>query len=149
MLLSEGTWTGRGRFLRHGQSLGTLVELAFEVVSDVHGHHCEGTLKIDGMGEQMLEAHIVPDDTGLFDVMLSGEFPGLKGTAKLESEPNMGMLWSAAGASASFALFSLPRGCGCRGFWRFEERLLTWEIAMQRLRQRSRGANVVSLRPRR
>jgi hypothetical protein len=149
MLLSEGTWTGRGRYLHHGQSLGTLVELAFNVVSDVHGNHCEGTLKIDGMGEHTLAIHIVPDDTGLYDVTLSGGFADLRGTAKLESEPNMGMLWNDTGAVASFALFSTPRGCGCRGFWRFGERFLTWEIALQRLRQTSRGANVVSLRPRR
>lgn len=156
MLLTDGRWTGRGRYLFHGQSLGIGVQTQFRVTSDDHGLHVEGSLDAQQQPSREFALRVVPDDTGLFEMTAQGFGPALQGTAKLASEPNMGMLWAdAVDRQVSFSVFAVPDGYGCRGFARDESGLITWELSL-RLEgaQTGRGpspnkTNVVSLRPRR
>jgi len=151
MLIMPGAWKGRGRFLYQGQSLGSVVEVAFQASRDTFGEHIEGTISPEASAAFPFSVHIVEDETGTFEVTVSGG-PALSGTAKLESEPNLAMLWSEDGSSmASVALFSTSRGCGCRGFHRRPVGVLTWELVLnadQPTQLGSRGGNVVSLRRR-
>ena len=148
MLITPGAWQGRGRFLYQGDSLGTVVNLGFEASRDQHGEHLEGTISPEGSDAFEFSAHIVEDDGGTFEIAVSGG-PALSGTAKLESEPNLAMLWSEDGLSmASVALFSTGRGLGCRGFHRRPIGVLTWEVVLTQNTPVSRGGNVVSLRRR-
>lgn len=145
MLITPGSWKGRGRFLYQGESLGSVVELEFQASRDTHGEHIEGTISPETGAAFPFAVHVVEDDTGTFQVTASGG-PALEGTAKLESEPNLAMLWSEDGSSmASVALFSTPRGCGCRGFHRRPVGVLTWEIVLTANQPAQRGGNVVSL----
>lgn len=148
MLITPGAWKGRGRFLYQGQSLGTVVEVDFEASRDTHGEHLEGNIRPESGDAIEFAVHVVEDDGGTFEVSVSGG-PALSGTAKLESEPNLVMLWSEDGASmASVAFFSTSRGCGCRGFHRRPAGVLTWEIVLTPDNPVQRGSNVVSLRQR-
>lgn len=149
MLITPGGWKGRGRFLYEGQSLGTVVELSFQASRDTHGEHLEGTLLPEGGAAFEFAVRVLENDTGTFDVTLSGLSSALDGTAKLESEPNLAMLWSEDGsAMASVALFSTSRGYGCRGFHRRNVGVLTWELVLTPDNPVPRGSNVVSLRRR-
>lgn len=145
MLIKPGDWKGRGRFLYQGESLGSVVELEFRASRDTHGEHIEGTISPETGDAFPFAVHVVEDDTGTFQITASGG-PSLEGTAKLESEPNLAMLWSEDGSSmASVALFSTSRGCGCRGFHRRPAGVLTWEIVLTADQPAQRGGNVVSL----
>ena len=149
MLIGTGSWTGRGRFLYQGQSLGSVVELSFEASADAHGEHLEGSLQAEGGAATEFAIRCVEDETGTFTVTASGVSPQLQGTAKLESEPNLAMLWTEDGSSmASVALFSTSRGLGCRGFYRRPVGVLTWELVLTPSNPVRRGSNVVSLRRR-
>jgi len=155
MLLTDGRWTGRGRYLFHGQSLGIGLQTQFQVTSDDHGLHVEGSLDAQQQASREFALRVIPDDTGLFEMTAQGFGPALQGTAKLASEPNMGMLWAEAlNRHVSFSVFVVPDGYGCRGFSRDESGLITWELSLRmegvqasKGQRRSRG-NVVSLRPR-
>lgn len=153
MILTDGDWQGRGRFLHRGQSLGIVVNTRFALSRDDHGDHLKGQLSIEGADEFAFDVRVIPDETGTYDVTFHGAKVDLQGTAKLESEPNMGMLFSDQGLVMSFALFSTSGGCGCRGFLRDGERFVTWEMALERVRAstgaRGGGGNVVSLQGRR
>jgi len=147
MLIGSGHWTGRGRFLYEGQSLGTVVELRFESVRDTHGEHLEGTLQPEGGDAHDFAVRILEDETGTFTVTAAGMSPHLVGTAKLESEPHLAMLWSEDGAAmASVAFFSTGRGVGCRGFYRRPVGVVTWELVLTPNVPVRRGNNVVTLR---
>ncbi len=148
MLITPGAWKGRGRFLYQGQSLGMIVELDFQASKDEYGEHLEGTIRPESGAAFEFAVRVVADDNGTFEVTASGG-PALRGTAKLESEPNLAMLWSEDGLSmATVALFSIKRGYGCRGFHRRPAGLLTWEIVLTPVNLVQRGSNVVSLRRR-
>lgn len=150
MLIKPGRWKGQGRFLYQGQSLGTVVNVQFVASRDDYGEHLEGHITPEG-GSQALEfaVRIVEDDSGTFELTASGLAQALSGTAKLESEPNMAMLWSDDGESvASAALFSTSRGIGCRGFHKRTVGVLTWELVLNPDDPVQRGSNVVSLRRR-
>ncbi len=150
MLIGTGSWTGRGRFLYQGQSLGNVFELSFESSRDAHGEHLEGSLQPEGGAVSEFAMHIVEDENGTFVVTASGMSQQLEGIAKLESEPNLAMLWSEDGASmASVAFFSTSRGLGCRGFHRRPVGVLTWELVLAPNKPVNRGNNVVSLQRRR
>ena len=152
MLLTEGEWSGRGRFLHHGQSLGVIVQTRFQLSHDHHGDFLEGTFSVEGGDQWTFTARAVTDETGLYELSFDGSFASrFAGTGKLESEPNMGLLWADSGAVFSFTLFRTGGGCGCRGFLRADERLLTWEMALKQAAPRpgKRSGNVVSLRPKR
>lgn len=148
MLIGTGRWAGRGRFLYQGQSLGSVVEVTFDASRDAHGDHLEGTLQAEGSTAALdFAIRFIEDETGTFTVTAAGMNPQLEGTAKLESEPHLAMLWSEDGSSsASVTLFSTGRGVGCRGFYRRSVGVLTWELVLTPSNPVRRGSNVVSLR---
>ena len=152
MLITPGNWTGRGRYLHEGQSLGTVVELHFQVTHDQYGEHLEGTLTPEGSEPREFSVRVLENDTGTFEITATGMSPQLAGVGKLESEPNMAHLVSDsesdANSSASVALFSTGRGVGCRGFWQRPVGVLTWEIVLTRSQATRLGGNVVALRRR-
>jgi hypothetical protein len=74
----------------------------------------------------------------------------LDGRAKLESEPNLGLLWNEGQTqSVSVALFNTANGVACRGFWQELGKTRTWEILFRLKQQVVGGSNVVSLANRR
>ena len=83
----------------------------------------------------------------------------LQGTAKLDSPPNLGLLWNDSGSiHATFALFAVSRGYGFRGFVRDAAPsargdsggcVFTWEVAFSLKQEVVKGDNVVSLHRRR
>ena len=149
MLITPGAWKGRGRFLYQGDAKGSVVELQFQASRDDHGEHLEGTISPEAADSFEFAVRIVEDETGTFQITHSGG-PALEGTAKLESEPNLAMLWSEDGLSmATIAMFSTSRGYGCRGFHRRPAGVLTWEVVLTPDNPVQRGTNVVSLRRRR
>ena len=148
MLIGTGSWTGRGRFLYQGQSLGSVIELSFEVTRDDFGEHLEGVLQPEGAAATQFAIRILEDESGTFTITAAGMGAPLEGTAKLESEPNLAMLWSEDGTSmASVTLFATNRGIGCRGFYRRPVGVLTWELVITPNNPVRRGGNVVRLRP--
>lgn len=150
MLLAPGNWTGKGSLLLEGQSLGEALECALEVTDDEGGT----TLKAElGRGDKrhQLVIRVAGNDVGTYVVSVRSEVTGmLLGSAKLESEPNLGLLWNEANTLfATFALFTHAGGIGCRGFFREGSATYTWELSLSQQRVRVQGDNVVSLRPRR
>jgi hypothetical protein len=150
--LASGHWLGRGSYLDKGESLTTPIECAFDVVSESVGAHIKGTLvrKRDA-SERPFGVWIAANDTGTYDVTV--DFDGLRaaGTAKLESYPSLGLLWSADGSvHVTFALFELRQGRGLRGFCKTAVRLISWEIALEEARTAAvrDSANVVSMQSR-
>jgi hypothetical protein len=74
----------------------------------------------------------------------------LDGIAKLESEPNVCLLWNQGQTqSATVSLFVVDTGIGCRGFLREADKIVTWEILFRPTQQVVGGDNVVSLMRRR
>ena len=74
----------------------------------------------------------------------------LAGTAKLESQPCLGLLWSEDGRlHATFALFDLANGHGLRGIIHAAGTVISWELALQEHHRVMGGDNVVTLSARR
>ena len=93
-LLTPGAWIGRGSFLEKGQSLGTTIECTFDVTSEQVGTHVKGELTLrEGGTRHTFAVWITPNDTGTYDVAAQFAGANLEGTAKMESYPNLGMLW--------------------------------------------------------
>ena len=133
MLLTEGRWSGRGRYLFHGQSLGIGLQSHFQISNDEHGLHVEGTLVAEQQSSREFAVRVLPDDTGLYEITAQGFGTALQGIAKLSSEPNMGMLWAETpDRHVSFSIFAIADGYGCRGFVRDESGLATWELSMRK-----------------
>jgi hypothetical protein len=150
--LASGRWHGRGSYLHQGESLTIPFECAFDVVAEQVGTRVKGSIvrKADGHG-RALDVWITANDTGTYDVSVQFDATRVAGTAKLESYPNLGMLWSEDGRiHVAFSLFELRTGRGCRGFCKTPEGLLSWEVAMDETRRAALrdSANVVSLAPR-
>ena len=100
-LLTPGTWIGRGSFLEKGQSLGTTIECTFDVTSEQVGTHIKGELTLrEGGTRHTFAVWITPNDTGTYDVAAQFAGNNLEGTAKMESYPNLGMLWGTTRRSA-------------------------------------------------
>lgn len=134
MLLYSGEWQGKGTLLAIDSTRSQPLRLVAEISSDASGLIVQGTLSMPGFGEQRLTVRSAADDTGryLIDLQLgSGSFMG---NAKLESEPNMGIIWTEPGiepaVTASFVLFEIHDKLGCRGFVRSGNSTLTWELAL-------------------
>lgn len=150
--LPSGHWHGRGSYLEKGESLTTPFECSFDVVTESVGAHIKGTMvrKADGSTRDF-GVWITPNDTGTYDVAVQFDAARVAGTAKLDSYPNLGMLWSQGGdLHVAFALFELRSSRGLRGFCKTAERLLSWELAIEETRRAAvRDArNVVSIDPR-
>jgi hypothetical protein len=146
-LLTPGPWVGRGSYLDKGQSLGTTIECTFGVTSEQVGTHIKGELTLrDGAGRHAFAIWITPNDTGTYDVAAQFAGANLEGTAKMESYPNLAMLWGARGdLQVSCAMFDLRNGRGFRGFSRLGKSQLTWEMVLREERVTTTATNVVSL----
>ncbi|MEE8079224.1 MAG: hypothetical protein V3T18_09525 [Pseudomonadales bacterium] len=92
---------------------------------------------------------VVGNDVGTYTLHVQTGAELLHGTAKLDSAPNLGLLWNDSGSVyATFTLFAIAAGCGLRGFLRDGETVFTWEIAFSLKQDVVQADNVISLRPR-
>jgi hypothetical protein len=161
MLLESGRWLGRGSVLAEGQSRGQAVECELRVERDDGGLTLSGRWRGAGDPQREFVARVAGNETGTYTVALRLAGERLQGTAKLDSPPNLGLLWNDTGSvHATFALFAVSRGYGFRGFVRHGGRgrvshgdgggrLFTWEVAFTLEQEVAQGDNVVSLHRRR
>ncbi len=151
MLLTPGEWQGKGNLVPLGSNTGVAIQCRLDCAADEQGRTLRGELRIAPDTEHEFSVRIAEDDTGLYVIDLRLNGAPLDGSAKLESVPNLGLLWNEAGTvHATFALFTVDRGCGCRGFLKSPDASWTWEMALQPVVHKLKGNNVVSLRrPRR
>ena len=150
MLLAAGSWLGKGSLLLEGHSLGETLEVQAEIETDETGLSIRLDLQLGERSHQLV-IRIAANDVGTYVLNVRSDMAStVHGTAKLDSEPNLGLLSDEEGTiSATFSLFSRPGGLGCRGFVRTDVATHTWEIAFARKQQVVKGDNVVSLRRRR
>ena len=150
MLLKPGQWLGRGSLLVEGASLGEALECEVLVEQDSSGMTLTGELAFKNGGTAALSIRIAPDEVGTYVADARLGDVALDGVAKLESAPNLGLLWNRKGTlHAAFTLFALRSGYGFRGFLREQDRTLTWEVAFSLRQDAIEADNVVALRPRR
>ncbi len=148
MLIRKGLWSAKGSVVFEGSSLGVPVEVDLDIVEDQDGITLTG--EIQGAGKGDVSIRIGADDVGTYVVDARiGSF-ALDGIAKLESEPNVCLLWNQGQTqSATVSLFVVDTGIGCRGFFREAGKTVTWEILFRPTQQVVGGDNVVSLMRRR
>lgn len=147
MILKKGHWFGKGKLLVEGASIGQEVEVDLEISEDDSGFTLAGQLQADFSGE--VSIRVAPDEVGTYVIDARVAGVALDGVAKLESEPNLLLLWNAGHTqSVSVALFITANGIGCRGFWQEAGKTRTWEILFRLKQQVVGGSNVVSLRRR-
>jgi hypothetical protein len=158
MLLESGQWLGRGSLLGEGQSRGQPIECEVLIQRDDEGLTLTGHWRGEGDPERDFVARVASNDVGTYTLSMRLAGLHLQGTAKLDSPPNVGLLWSDSGSvNATFALFAVSRGYGFRGFVRDCAtgsgsgigRLYTWEVAFSLKQEVVKGDNVVSLHRRR
>ena len=151
MILKPGSWLGKGSVLVEGASLGTAIEVDVTITDEDDGLTISGQLSEQDKADREVSVRIVPNDVGTYtlDVYVLG-IP-LGGTAKLDSVPNLGMMWNdESRVQATCALFEVRGGgYGCRGFVRDSRSTFTWEVAFHLKQNVVRGDNVVSLARRR
>ena len=148
MLIRKGLWIAKGSVVFEGSSLGVPTEVDLEIVEDQDGLTVTGT--IEGAGKGEVSIRIGADDAGTYVVDARIGSLGLDGIAKLESEPNVCLLWNVGQTqSATVSLFVVDTGIGCRGFFREAGKTVTWEILFRPTQQVVSGDNVVSLMRRR
>ena len=150
MLLQAGHWLGRGSLLAEGQSLGQGVSCDVDVSHDDAGYTVKAEIDIKEVGARALSIRIAANDVGTYSINVRTLAETFTGTAKLDSPPNIGLLWNEAATTyVTFALFSVSGGHGFRGFLRDGEHTYTWEIAFSLKQDVVSGDNVVSLANRR
>ncbi len=148
MIVRKGSWLGNGRVLVEGASLGDSLEIDVEVTEDADGITLSGRFLEGAKGD--ISIRVAPDDVGTYvvDARLAGV--ALDGRGKLESDPNLVLLWNEGQTqTASVALFPTSGGVGCRGFWQEQGKTRTWEILFKPKQKVVAGPNVVSLSSRR
>jgi hypothetical protein len=148
LLIRKGLWSAKGSVVFEGSSLGVPVEVDLDIVEDQDGITLTG--EIQGAGKGQVSVRIGADEVGTYVVdARMGSF-ALDGIAKLESEPNVCLLWNEGQTqSAPVSLFVVDTGLGCRGFFREAGKTVTWEILFRPTQQVVGGDNVVSLMRRR
>lgn len=150
MLLRPGHWLGRGTLLIEGQSLGQGVTCDAEISHEDDGYRIAAEVDIKEIGSRALSIRVAANEVGTYSVNLRTVVESLSGTAKLDSPPNLGLLWNeAADVHVTFALFAVSGGYGCRGFLRAASTTYTWEMALSLKQEALGGDNVVSLANRR
>ncbi len=150
VLLKSGQWLGRGSLLVEGASLGQAVECDVLVEQDSGGLTLTGEVGFKAAQAMPLSIRVAPDEVGTYVVDARLGELGLDGVAKLESAPNLGLLWNRKDSlHVAFTLFELRSGYGFRGFLREQGRTLTWEVAFSLRQDAIEADNVVTLRPRR
>lgn len=147
MILNKGLWLGSGSLLVEGASIGEDVEVELSISEDEGGMTLAGKLGGDFDGD--VSIRVAPDEVGTYVIDARVAGVGLDGIGKLESEPNLTLLWNEGQTqSATVALFSTGNGIGCRGFLQESGRTRTWEILFRLKQQVVGGSNVVTLRRR-
>ena len=160
IFLESGQWLGRGSLLAEGQSRGQPVECHVLVQRDEEGVTLTGGWRGQGSDESEFVVRLASNDVGTYTLTMNLAGDHLQGTAKLDSPPNLGLLWNDSGSVyATFALFAISRGYGFRGFVRDAGhaaaprdgggRVFTWEVAFSLKQEVVKGDNVVSLHRRR
>ena len=146
MILKPGNWVGKGSYRPIGETLGINFGVDFTLSEDDQGQLIEAGVEVDGGASFDLTLWIVPDEFGTYTVTVRGAGLDVEGTAKLESTPHLGLLWSEDGGThVAFTLFTLRDAFGLRGFGRNERATVTWELALQPQQQAVSGGNIVSL----
>ena len=144
MLIRKGLWTAKGSVVFEGSSLGVPTEVDLEIVEDQDGITLTGN--VEGAGKGHVSIRIGADEFGTYVVDARIGNLALDGIAKLESEPNVCLLWNVGQTqSATVSLFVVDTGIGCRGFFREAGKTLTWEILFRPTQQFVSGDNVVSM----
>ena len=144
----KGLWTAKGSVVFEDSSLGVPMEVDLEIVEDQDGITLTGN--IEGAGKGDVSIRIGADEVGTYVVDARIGNLALDGIAKLESEPNVCLLWNVGQTqSATVSLFVVDTGIGCRGFFREAGKTVTWEILFRPTQQVVSGDNVVSMMRRR
>ena len=148
LIVKKGDWIGKGSVLVDGATLGVGLELALKIVEDEDGFTLTGDLS--GAGQGPISIRIAPNDVGTYVIDARILTAALDGIAKLESEPNLALVWNEAQTqSGTMALFLVDTGIGCRGFFRENNNTITWEMLIQPKQEVITGENIVSFRTRR
>jgi hypothetical protein len=148
LLIRKGLWSAKGSVVYEGSSLGVPVEVDLEVIEDQDGITLTGSL--EGAAQGNVSVRIGADENGTYVLDARVGSFALDGIAKLESEPNVCLLWNEGQTqSATVNLFVVDTGIGCRGFFREAGKIVTWEILFRPTQQVVSGDNVVSLMRRR
>ena len=148
MLIRKGLWSAKGSVVFEGSSLGVPVEVDLDIVEDQDGITLTGSLQGASQGD--VSIRIGADEVGTYVLDARVGSFALDGVAKLESEPNVCLLWNQGHTqSATVTLFVVDTGIGCRGFFREAGKTVTWEILFRPTQQVVGGDNVVSLMRRR
>lgn len=146
MLLQKGHWLGRGSVLVEGQSLGQTAECDVRIEQDDGGFTLHAELTVQDSQRSDFLIRVAGNEVGTYTLRVAMGAEVLNGTAKLDSPPNLGLLWNEAeNVYATFALFAISDGCGFRGFVRDGLTTFTWEIAFALKQDVVKGDNVISL----
>jgi len=149
LILQAGHWLGRGSLLIEGFSLGKTVECDARVEEDEGGLIVNAELKFQDGDRRSIGIRIAGNDVGTYTIRLQSQGESYHGTAKLDSPPNLGLLWNdSETVHLTFALFAVSGGYGCRGFLRDGETTYTWEVAFALKQDVVKGDNVISLKSR-
>ena len=153
MLLTPGIWLGHGSWRITTESIG----LRFHALISIENAEGNIDVRVEVETEtgvkRNIGAWIVPDESGLYSVNVTSENLNVSGIAKMENLPHLGLLFSEDGSrTLTIAIFELPEVFGSRGFLRFGEEILTFEVALRNRRQmivEDDTSNVVAFPPRR
>lgn len=146
MMLRAGHWLGRGSVLVEGFSLGDTVECDARVEQDEGGLVINAELSPQKGGRRNLGIRVAGNDVGTYSIRLQTGGEVFLGSAKLDSEPNLGLLWNESETVfLAFTLFGVGNGHGCRGYLRDGETTYTWEMAFSLKQDVVKGDNVISL----
>lgn len=148
MILQKGDWLGSGSLLVEGATQRPSLNVELSITEDDDGFTLSGELGGDERGA--ISIRVAPDEVGTYIVDARVATKALDGRGKLESEPNLLLLWDEGQTqSASVALFRTSNGVGCRGFWQSAGQTRTWEILFKLKQVVVAEPNVVSLSSRR
>ena len=115
MLLRPGHWLGRGSLLAEGQSLGQGVSCEVEISAYQDGYTVKAEIDIKEVGARAMSVRIVGNDVGTYEISVRTLSETYSGTAKLDSPPNLGLLWNEAATTyVTFALFVISDGIDSR-----------------------------------
>jgi hypothetical protein len=150
LILKAGHWLGRGSVLIEGMSLGRTIECDARVEADEAGLVLNAELTFQDGARRTLNLRVAGNEVGTYTLRLSSAGEVFHGSAKLDSPPNLGLMWNdSETVHLTFALFAVSGGYGCRGFLRDGETTYTWEVAFSLKQDVVKGDNVISIDRRR
>ena len=115
MLIRKGLWSAKGSVVYEGSSLGVPLEVDLEVVEDQDGITLTGNL--EGAAQGNVSVRIGADEQGTYVLDAQVGSFALDGIAKLESEPNVCLLWNEGQTqSATANLFVVDTGSAVAAF---------------------------------